>query len=114
MAKIDDDVKKIAKHIIKGNEARKQRIKNKKYSAYDLMAVEIIDRSIRVLWPNVYCDTARKAMQEAVYQSIVNNTPWEHMGIISGRRQFYEERNALICLVAAGMGMTPPELRGSE
>jgi hypothetical protein len=115
MVKLDNDVKKTVKNIIQGYESRKKRIKNKKFSSFDLEAESIIEQSVCDLWSSVACNKTRKTMQNNTYTSITRNMPYEYFtNPMCGRRQFYEQRNMLITLVATRIGMAPLVTSGSE
>lgn len=107
MVKMDQDIKTVAKNIIQGNEKRKKRIKSKKASAFDTMAVVIVEDALRKSCSNIPCAKARQQIQEQIYKSIVYNTAYEYIGAMCGRRQFYDYRMEFIALVAEGMGMMP-------
>lgn len=107
MVKMDQDIKTVAKNIIQGNEKRKKRIKNNNASAFDNMAVAIVEDALRKSCGNIPCAKPRRQMQEQIYKSIIYNTPYEYIGALCGRRQFYDYRTEFIALVAEGMGMLP-------
>ena len=107
MAKLEHDIKTIAKSIIQGNEQRKKRIKANIASTFDNMAVDIVEDALQQSCSNISCEEPRKQMQEQIYQSIVYNTPYEYIGAMCGRRQFYDYRTEFITLVADRMGMLP-------
>ena len=116
MVKMDQDIKTVVKNIIQGNEKRKKRIKNNNASAFDNMAIVIVEEALHKSCSNIFCDKSRLKMQELIYKSIVHNTPYEYIGAMCGRRQFYDYRTEFIALVAEGMGMLPggSSTNGSE
>lgn len=103
---MDEDVKDVAKRLIQGSEKRKKRIKQNRQSTFDNMANVAIQDALGASCGNIDSIKARKATQDKIYKSIVENTPYEYIGdVCCGRRQFYEYRNEFIGLVALRLGM---------
>ena len=107
LVKLEHDIKTVAKNIIQGNEKRKKRIKTNTASAFDNKAYAVVENALQQSCSNISCAEPRKQMQEQIYKSIVYNTPYEYIGAMCGRRQFYDYRMEFIIFVADGMGMLP-------
>lgn len=110
MARLDGDIKATVKKIIQGNEKRKRRIANGTASTFDKKAVGVISDALNGSCNNIMSDNARENTQKQIYKSIVYSMPYESMiGVICGRRQFYDYRTEFITLVAEGLDMLPTD-----
>lgn len=108
MEYLESDIKATVKKIIQGNEKRKRRITKGTGSAFDKTAIHVIDDALNSSCANITADNARKEIQGQIYKSIVYSMPYENvMGVICGRRQFYDYRTEFITLVAVGLDMLP-------
>ena len=110
MAKIERDIKVVARSVIQGNEKRKKRIKTG--HASDIAAAKAIEDALEQMWPNVEAKKIRQQMQNKLYKSIVYSEPYEYLvdgNLLCGRRQFYEARMEFIVDVATRLDMMPDE-----
>lgn len=113
VSRMDEDIKDVAKRLIQGNEKRKNRIKNHKESAFDILAAKAVSDALNSSCGNIASQTTRKKLQESIYKSIVYSIPYEHIGeICCGRRQFYDYRKEFILAVADNMRMIPSGIPG--
>lgn len=114
MEYLESDIKATVKKIIQGNEKRKRRIAKGTGSTFDKTVINAIDNALNSLCANITSDKARHETQKQIYKSIAYSVPYESiMGVICGRRQFYDYRTEFITLVAVGLDMIP-EKRGKE
>lgn len=114
MAHLESDIKATVKKIIQGNEKRKRRIAKGMGSTFDKTATHVIDNALNSSCANITADSAREELQKQIYKSIVYSMPYESvMGVMCGRRQFYDYRTEFITLVAVGLDMLPGE-KGKE
>ena len=105
---MDADIKAVVRSIIQGNEKRKKRIRVGKASAFDSVAIAVVEDALHSSCQNIESVQARRQMQEKIYKSIVFNTPYEYIAdALCGRRQFYEYRTEFITRVAQAMDMLP-------
>lgn len=112
MARLECDIKAQVKKIIQGNEQRKRRVANGTASKFDIMAAGVIENALNNSCANIADQDARAEVHKQIYKSITQNMPYESiMGVMCGRRQFYDYRTEFIIMVAEGLGMMP-EKRG--
>lgn len=108
MAKLECDIKAQVKKIIQGNEQRKRRVASGTASQFDIMAVGVIEDALNHSCANITDRNARAEVHKQIYKSITQNVPYESiMGVMCGRRQFYDYRTEFIIMVAEGLGMIP-------
>lgn len=108
MEYLESDIKATVKKIIQGNEKRKRRIAKGTGSTFDKTAISVIDNALNSSCANITADNAREELQRQIYKSIVYSMPYENiMGVMCGRRQFYDYRTEFITLVAMGLDMLP-------
>lgn len=114
MEYLESDIKATVKKIIQGNEKRKRRIAKGLGSTFDRTATHVIDNALNSSCANITADNARAELQRQIYKSIVYSMPYESiMGVMCGRRQFYDYRTEFITLVAIGLDMLPG-MKGKE
>lgn len=114
MVRLEYDIKAQVKKIIQGNEERKRRVANGTASQFDQKAADVIEDSLANSCANIMDQDARVEVHKQIYKSITQNVPYENiMGVMCGRRQFYEYRTEFITIVAEGLGMIPGK-RGKE
>lgn len=105
---MESDTKATVKKIIQGNEKRKRRVAKGSGSAFDKAAARVIDDALNSSCANITADNAREEIQKQIYKSIVYSMPYESIvGVICGRRQFYNYRTEFITAVAVGLDMLP-------
>lgn len=108
MARLECDIKAQVKKIIQGNEQRKRRVANVTASEFDIMAAGVIENALNNSCANITDQDARAEVHKQIYKSITQNMPYESiMGVMCGRRQFYNYRTEFIIMVAEGLGMMP-------
>lgn len=108
LARLECDIKAQVKKIIQGNEQRKRRVANGTASKFDIMAAGVIENALNNSCANIADQDARAEVHKQIYKSITQNMPYESiMGVMCGRRQFYDYRTEFIIMVAEGLGMMP-------
>lgn len=108
MTRLECDIKAQVKKIIQGNEQRKRRVANGTASKFDIMAAGVIENVLNNSCANITDQDARAEVHKQIYKSITQNIPYESiMGVMCGRRQFYDYRTEFIIMVAEGLGMMP-------
>lgn len=115
MKRLECDIKAQVKKIIQGNEQRKRRCLLGTASQFDIMAAGVIENALNNSCANITDRSARAEVHKQIYKSITQNAPYESiMGVMCGRRQFYDYRTEFIIMVAEGLGMIPgKERRGN-
>lgn len=108
MAYMENDIKATVKKIIQGNEKRKRRVVKGMGSVFDKAATLVIEDALYSSCGDIMSDNAREELQKQIYKSIVYSMPYESIvGVICGRRQFYNYRTEFVTLVAVGLDMWP-------
>ena len=108
LASLECYIKALVKKIIQGNEQRKRRVANGTASKFDITAAGVIEDALNNSCANITDRSARAEVHKQIYKSITQNVPYESIvGVMCGRRQFYDYRMEFIIMVAEGLGMTP-------
>lgn len=103
---IDEDIKKIIKAAVHGDEKRRKRKSKGTLTEFDKSADRAIVKAKNEMDLEGFDEEARQHIINKIYTSLLYNTPWENLGdTYCCRRLFYEYRRQFMYLVALNMGM---------